>query len=176
MYLKMILIQYTCLSLIAILVAGFVITYGKELVHNPAPSWEHMFDKYSASLWILSTSFGHLITVIATIGILSAFYKGIVTMYADGTTAIKKIEEALTPRLPELKIIYESEASKQAPPPVIEPIQLRPTVQEPVPHISIEEIKQMIREQLNDVQRDDVSVEFVEPVRPRTRARARSRY
>ena len=171
----MIVAQYTCLSLIAILVAGFVITYGKELIHNPAPSWEHMFDKYIVSLWTLSTSFGHLISVIAIIGILFAFYKGIVTMYADGTTTIKKIEEALTPRLPELKIIYESEASKQAPP-IIEPIQLRPIVQEPVPRLSVEDIKQIIREQLNDAQRDDLSVEFIEPVRPRTRARARSRY
>jgi hypothetical protein len=176
MYFKMIVIKYICLSLFAILVAGFVITYGKELIHNPAPSWEHMFDKYIVSLWTLSTSFGHLMSVITIIGILFAFYKGIVTMYADGTTTIKKIEEALTPRLPELKIIYESDASKHAPPPILEPIQLRPVVQETVPHISVEEIKQMIREQLNNAQRDDVSVEFVEPVHPRTRARARSRY
>jgi len=158
--------------LVAILMAGFVMTYATELIQNPTFAWDHIFDKYILSLWILTNSFGHLVSVLLVIGILFAFYKGIITMYTDGKTSIKKIEEALNPQLPELKIIYESEVSKKTPPPVIEPIQLQPIVHESVPHLSVDDIKEIVRVQFHELQQDHMN----EPPPPRTRARARSRY
>ena len=84
---------YICIiPVIVISLTGFIIAYGKELNHSPAPAWDRIYDEYKGSIFMIILSMVYLLAVISVFGIIFAFYKGIYSMYIDGTIAIKKME------------------------------------------------------------------------------------
>jgi len=87
--------HYICLSVIGILLSGFIVGTFNEIVTKSNPNINNIYNAYPESLLNVSVAVGVTCTVCLMIGITLAFYKGTLVIYSEGSTLLQVIDKTM---------------------------------------------------------------------------------